>query len=115
MVQSSNYKQFNRGTRILTEESGFASGMLWTGNNIDAAHLKTIVNCDYDDTTGFLKTRDAFISNDDNSIDLGSFNLSDDLRNYTLIGAYSICAVSLHFDGEVDETFSRTGAINEII
>ena len=44
MVQSSNYKQFNRGTRILTEESGFASGMLWTENNIDAAHLKTIVN-----------------------------------------------------------------------
>ena len=35
MVQSSNYKQFNRSTRILTEESGFASGMLWTGNNID--------------------------------------------------------------------------------
>ena len=106
MVQSSNYKQFNRGTRILTEESGFASGMLWTGNNIDAAHLKTIVNCDYDDTTGFLKTRDAFISNDDNFIDLGSFSLSDDLRNYTLIGAYSICAVSLHLDGEIDETYS---------
>ena len=81
MVQSSNYKQFNRSTRILTEESGFASGMLWTGNNIDAAHLKTIVNCDYDDTTGFLKTRDAFIANDDDAIDLGSFNLPDDLRN----------------------------------
>lgn len=31
--------------------------MYWTNNNVDATHLKAIVNFDYDDTTGFLKTR----------------------------------------------------------
>lgn len=54
---SSSYKTYNRQPRTLTEESGFAGGMYWTNNNVDATHLKAIVNFDYDDTTGFLKTR----------------------------------------------------------
>lgn len=94
MAQSSNYKQYGRATRILTEESGFASGMLWTGNNIDESHVKTLVNLDYDDTTGCLKTRDPFVSDSENEVDLTEA-LSDrgvDLRNYTLLGAYDVCA-----------------------
>lgn len=86
MAQSSNYKQFSRGTRVLTEESGFAGGMVWTGNNIDATHLKAIVNCDYDDTTGYLKTRHPFVTNPD------STNVVDTvLLDHKLIGAYKIC------------------------
>lgn len=54
---SSSYKTYNRQPRTLTEESGFAGGMYWTNNNVDATHLKAIVNFDCDDTTGFLKTR----------------------------------------------------------
>lgn len=57
MAQSSNYKNYTRQVRTLTEETAFAGGMLWTGNNIGATNLKTIVNFNYDDTTGFLKTR----------------------------------------------------------
>lgn len=93
MAQSSSYKQYNRTTRVLTEESGFAGGMLWTGNNIDETHLKAIVNCDYDDTTGYLKARDPFAPTDNspgeadfNSEDFKDFNLSD----YRLLGTYNI-------------------------
>ena len=53
MAASSNYKTYARQPRMLTEEAGFAGGMLWTDNNIDATHLKNIVNFDYDDTTTF--------------------------------------------------------------
>lgn len=102
MAQSSNYKQYNRGTRVLTEETGFSGGMLWTGNNIDTTHLKTIVNFDYDDTTGFLTTRDAFIANDSETYDVSSFELPDNLLNYTLVGAFSICALEVNSD-DVEE------------
>lgn len=97
MAQSSNYKQYNRSTRVLTEETGFSGGMLWTGNNIDTTHLKTIVNCDYDDTTGFLTTRDAFIANDYETYDFSSFELPDNLLNYILVGAFSICALEVYY------------------
>lgn len=92
MAQSSNYKQYARATRVLTEESGFSGGMLWTGNNIDETHLKAIVNCDYDDTTGYLKTRDPFISKADapQSADFKGLNLN--LTGYSLLGTYTICA-----------------------
>jgi hypothetical protein len=93
MAQSSNYKQYNRTTRVLTEESGFAGGMLWTGNNIDETHLKAVVNCDYDDTTGYLKTRDPFevykaISPTES--ELSALDIT--LEGYSLLGAYNICA-----------------------
>ena len=87
MAQSSNYKQYARSTRVLTEESGFAGGMLWTGNNIDETHLKAIVNLDYDDTTGYLKTRDPFVSPTGEPISVEGVNL----RNYKLLGHYNIC------------------------
>ena len=92
MAQSSSYKQYNRSTRILTEESGFAGGMFWTGNNIDETHLKAIVNCDYDDTTGYLKTRDSFepVVNTPSSEELKDLNV--DLTNVKLMGVYNICA-----------------------
>lgn len=91
MAQSSNYKQYSRTTRVLTEESNFSGGMLWTGNNIDATHLKTIVNCDYDDTTGFLKTRDPFVSLSNEQRTFKAAEFSVDLSKLTLIGAYNIC------------------------
>ena len=102
MAQSSNYKQYNRGTRILTEESGFAGGILWTDNNIDATHLKTIVNCDYDDTTGYLKTRDPFAPINSTVV---SFDDPQLLAGYQLLGAYNVCP----FDMDNEETTQRAG------
>ena len=97
MAQSSNYKQYQRTTRTLTEESGFAGGMLWTGNNIDASHLKAVVNFDYDETTGYLKTRDPFKSVNAGFKDWFATQFSEDtnmsLLDKTFIGAYNICPV----------------------
>lgn len=110
MAQSSNYKQYNRGTRVLTEESGFAGGMYCTGNNIDETHLKTIVNFDYDDTTGYLKTRDPIIDTADTPTesDVGeNGNLKDlDLTDYRLLGVYNICAVD-----SVSNTYLEPGLL----
>lgn len=98
MGQSSNYKQFARSTRILTEESGFAGGMLWTGNNIDASHLKAVVNFDYDDTTGYLKTRDPFIPSAEADFSnlaerlVESGRSSTVLKNYVLLSTHNLCA-----------------------
>lgn len=117
MAQSSSYKQYNRTTRVLTEESGFSGGMMWTGNNIDETHLKAIVNCDYDDTTGYLKTRDPFIKDDEYSPT--EYNLikkeykdndsivrtlvAPNIKNYTLLGTYNICAFdTTNDDGLLD-------------
>lgn len=92
MAQSSNYKQYARTTRVLTEESSFAGGMLWTGNNIDETHLKTIVNCDYDDTTSYLKARAPFVSIGE-SPTRNNFKSEDiDLRNWHLLSVQHICA-----------------------
>ena len=92
MAQSSNYKQYGRATRVLTEESGFAGGMLWTGNNIDETHLKAIVNCDYDDTTGYLKTRDPFTTVEESPDAYNFENAVPNLLGYKLLNAYNICA-----------------------
>lgn len=105
MAQSSNYKQYARTTRVLTEESGFAGGMLWTGNNIDEAHLKAIVNCDYDDTTGYLKARDPFIKTSDSPNETDFADLDIDLSNYSLLSTYSICA----FDVSNDDSLLGAG------
>lgn len=105
MAQSSNYKQYNRSTRVLTEESGFAGGMLWTGNNIDETHLKAIVNCDYDDTTGYLKTRDPFVVKDDSptleNVIGAAAGIELDLTDYKLLGVHNICAFDF-LSGEVE-------------
>lgn len=103
MAQSSSYKQYNRSTRVLTEESGFAGGMLWTGNNIDETHLKAVVNCDYDETTGYLKTRDPFGTADNSPTETDLSTLDIDLRNHYLVGTYNICAfdVNTYDDGVV--------------
>jgi len=90
MAQSSNYKQYGRTTRVLTEESGFAGGMLWTGNNIDETHLKAIVNCDYDDTTGYLKARDPFTCSD--TFPDATKPIAVNMDGCSLLGTYSICA-----------------------
>lgn len=98
MAQSSNYKQYARATRVLTEESGFAGGMLWTNNNIDATHLKAIVNFDYDETTGFLKSRDLFKTYNP-SVQAWCAEQTDlDLSNKVLIGVYNICAYNIDTD-----------------
>lgn len=108
MGQSSNYKQYNRTTRILTEETGFSGGMMWTGNNIDASHLKSIVNCDYDDTTGFLKTRDPFLVTSSTPADfLYNDQTNIDLRNYDLIGVYNTCA----FDETDNDELTAAGVL----
>lgn len=93
MAQSSSYKQYARATRVLTEESGFAGGMLWTGNNIDETHLKAIVNCDYDETTGYLKSRDQFCTvTDYTAPDAELYKaVGGTLSEHTLLGAYNIC------------------------
>lgn len=98
MAVSSNYKNYNRQTRVLTEESGFSGGMLWTGNNVDATHLKTIVNYNYDDTTGFLKTRYPFVKDDTFVIRSEDEAVKDvytisGIYNKDFIGAYNICAI----------------------
>lgn len=102
MAQSSSYKQYNRTTRVLTEESGFAGGMMWTGNNIDETHLKAIVNCDYDDTTGYLKARSPFIPTDSSPVS-DDFNAFDkfDLSGYSLLGTYNICAFESNPDNDI--------------
>lgn len=87
MAQSSNYKVYNRQPRVLTEETGFAGGMLWTGNNIDETHLKTIVNFVYDDTTGYLKIKDPILLQEEYYIG----DLDVDLSGKQLVGAYKIC------------------------
>lgn len=92
MAQSSNYKQYTRATRVLTEESGFAGGMLWTGNNIDETHLKAIVNCDYDDTTGYLKTRNPFVPTVDSPFKEQLETIDVNLNGYSLLGTYNICS-----------------------
>lgn len=127
MGQSSNYKQYNRTTRILTEESGFAGGMLWTGNNIDETHLKAIVNCDYDDTTGYLKSRDPFIPVDNiNTFESNITGINEnDQRGYQLLCTHNICAFDSYDDtvldagqlyiftkAQTDETLTRC-AMNE--
>lgn len=110
MAQSSNYKQYNRQTRMLTEETAFSGGMMWTGNNISSTHLKTIVNFNYDDTTGFLKTRNPFSIPDLNDYSVPSaekyaeyvmdsygtvsevpVSIIPGLSSKQLIGTYNIC------------------------
>lgn len=87
---SSNYKIYSRQPRTLTEETGFSGGMFWAGNNnIDSSHLKAIVNFDYDDTTGFLKTRAPLVPNvildkDEQPIKLYS-------PTYHYLGCYELC------------------------
>ena len=107
MAQSSNYKQFTRATRVLTEESGFAGGMLWTGNNIDETHLKAIVNCDYDDTTGYLKTRDPFVYSEDVPTEEDLAALGINLRNWSLLCVHNICAFDVTANG--DDTTRSAG------
>lgn len=122
MAQSSNYKTYNRQPRTLTEETAFSGGMLWTGNNIDEAHLKTIVNFNYDDTTGFLKTRNPIkpLYNGEEQLRFKeiTFNPHTDevvstteqvegLYNKQLIGVYNMC----YFDGTADDTLSKAGCL----
>ena len=107
MAQSSSYKQYARSTRVLTEESGFAGGMLWTGNNIDETHLKSIVNFDYDDTTGYLKTRDPFVPVSEDSYVFAANAIPFDILNATLLGAYNICA----FDTTKDDALMPAGSL----
>ena len=105
MAQSSNYKQYNRSTRVLTEESGFAGGMLWTGNNIDETHLKAVVNCDYDETTGYLKTRYPFVHIEDAPSEELLKELDVNLLNHRLLCAHNICA----FDTDNDDALMDAG------
>ena len=92
MAQSSNYKQYGRSTRILTEESGFSGGILWTDNNQDESHLKTLVNLDYDDTTGCLKTRDPFVPMEEVDLSEVLKNTGVNLKNTSLLGTHNLCA-----------------------
>lgn len=112
MAQSSNYKQYARSTRVLTEESSFSGGMLWTGNNIDETHLKTIVNFDYDDTTGFLKTRDPFIPIE-SVTDLQSSSVSlqsyFSFKDYCLLGSYNLCAFDTSYTAKKDDALVDAG------
>ena len=77
---------------MLTEETGFSGGMMWTGNNIDTTHLKTIVNFDYDETTGFLKTRASLVSTPLISVDGGVVRLEAD-KGLDFIGVYNTGAL----------------------
>lgn len=98
---SFSYKSYSRQARTLTEETGFSGGMLWAGNNnIDSTHLKTIVNFDYDDTTGFLKTRPPLDSTAVCDVTGKELTLLDNVTAQ-LIGVYDICPV--RFNIEQDE------------
>lgn len=120
MAQSSNYKTYNRQTRTLTEETAFSGGMMWTGNNIDETHLKTIVNFNYDDTTGFLKTRNPlkplymgdepvrYCETPINAMGTSTGERIENipgLYNKQLIGAYNMC----YIDSTEDDALSRAG------
>jgi hypothetical protein len=107
---------------MLTEEAGFAGGMLWTDNNIDATHLKNIVNFDYDDTTTFLKTRDPIIAE---QITYANKDVPNIGPEYSLLNACNISAVRdedhdvlypagmLYVFGVVDKTtINQNTAIN---
>lgn len=88
---SSSYKSYDRQPRVLTEETGFSGGMRWTDNSIAPTHLRAIVNFDYDDTTGFLKTRAPIVSTlvkDKADATL----LLEQGQGLQLIGVYNICA-----------------------
>ena len=105
---------------MLTEESGFAGGMMWTGNNIDATHLKSIVNFDYDDTTSYLKTRDPFVSEQAHyTEDNITFTdvLLDHNKGTDLLGVYNICAHLATDDSELTPAgwlywFARVNTVN---
>ena len=101
MAASSNYKTYARQTRMLTEEAGFAGGMMWTDNTIDATHLKNIVNFDYDETTTFLKTRDPFV----NTPVLDADNKPISTLNTSLLGVYTISAV------QEDDSLTQAGRL----
>ena len=126
MAQSSNYKGYNRQVRALTEETSFSGGMMWTGNNVDETHLKTIVNFNYDDTTGFLKTRNPikplYVGDsplqffEEFKSDLGEslaqpIEAIDGLYDKRLIGAYNICYTDTTDldDPDASGTLSRAG------
>lgn len=107
---------------MLTEEAGFAGGMLWTDNNIDATHLKNIVNFDYDDTTTFLKTRDPIIAEQITYVNGDVLHIGSE---YSLLNACNISAVRsddhdvlypagmLYVFGTVDKTtINQNTAIN---
>lgn len=112
MARSSNYKVYNRQVRTLTEETAFAGGMLWTDNNISETFLKTIVNFNYDATTGFLKTRNPirtmyagdtplqFCEKDKNDIET-----IPGLYDKQLIGAYNMC----YTDNTATDSFYSAG------
>lgn len=123
MAQSSNYKGYNRQTRALTEETSFSGGMMWTGNNVDETHLKTIVNFNYDDTTGFLKTRNPIkplrvgdkplqffeeIKNDLGTTTISITEAVEGLHDKRLIGAYNICYTDTT-DPDNPDVLSRAG------
>lgn len=92
MIQaSSSYKSYERQPRTLTEETGFSGGMRWTDNNIAPTHLRAIVNFDYDDTTGFLKTRAPIVSTLIQDVNGDALTLMQG-QSLQLIGAYNICA-----------------------
>lgn len=102
MAASSNYKTYNRQPRVLTEETGFSSGMLWTGNNIGNAFLKNIVNYDYDDTTGFLKTRAPIVATpvqlSEDLLDNPDESILPELNeSYSLLGVYNICPEHMEY------------------
>ena len=123
MAQSSNYKTYNRQPRTLTEETSFSGGMMWTGNNIDETHLKTIVNFNYDDTTGFLKTRNPIkpLYSGEEQLRFKEITLNpytdqvvsvteqiEGLYNKQLIGVYNMCYIDTT-DPDVGDVLSKAG------
>jgi hypothetical protein len=106
---------YNRQPRVLTEETGFSGGMLWTGNNIDATRLKTIVNLDYDETTGFLKTRKTYTPTPLLDADNNIINL-DVNAGTVFIGAYNISATQFHklYETHTYEAYLRAPFVSTI-
>lgn len=105
---SSSYKSYDRQPRVLTEETGFSGGMRWTDNSIAPTHLRAIVNFDYDDTTGFLKTRAPIVPTlikDKDDVPL----LLSQGQGLQFIGAYNICAAEQDLntlaDTELEDRF----------
>jgi len=93
---------------MLTEETGFSGGMLWTGNNIDSSHLKAIVNFDYEDTTGFLKTRAPIIATDILDKKGNAIRLNNALEA-TLIGVYNMSPSRFVQTSEGSESYEYDG------
>lgn len=129
MAVSSTYKN-QRGSRYLDDEMQFTGGMMYTDSPLDPPYLKTIVNFDYNDMTGSLRTRkglkqlnDYILADVESGITL-SVNLTDEdtlldppAKEYTMdfdkpkiLGAYDVIVTHVSMTGAAEMNTKPDGS-----